>query len=83
MFVPWVAAFDIVEEAPVDLINNFEMARQKQLEQLDGPLLQSLGEQRVVSVSERVDGEVPGLVPAELRLVEQDTRINSATASAG
>ena len=36
------------------------------------PLLQGLGQQGVVGVGERPPGEVPGLVPAEVRLVEQD-----------
>ena len=36
------------------------------------PLLQRLGQQRVVRVGERPPGEVPGLVPSEVRLVEQD-----------
>ena len=45
---------------------------QQQLEQLDRPLLQGLGQQRVVGVGQRADGQVPRLVPAELGLVEQD-----------
>ena len=36
------------------------------------PLLQRLGQQRVVGVGERAHGQVPGLVPAEVGLVEQD-----------
>ena len=42
------------------------------LEELDRPLLQGLGQQRVVGVGQGADGQVPRLVPAELGLVEQD-----------
>ena len=67
MFVSGVAVSDLVEEAAIDLVNNFEMARQKQREQLDGPLLQSLGKQGMIGVCEGAIGEIPGLVPPELR----------------
>ena len=40
--------------------------------QRERPLLQRLGQQRVVGVGQRPLREVPRLVPAELRLVEQD-----------
>ena len=40
--------------------------------QRERPFLQGLGQQRVVRVGQRPLREVPGLVPAELRLVEQD-----------
>ena len=42
------------------------------LEQFDRPLFQGLGQQRVVGVGQRADGQVPGLVPAQLGLVEQN-----------
>src|SRR5215510_29273 len=71
MFVAWVAVSDVVEEAAIDLINNFEMAREQRLEQLDGPLLQGFGKQGMVGVSESALRQVPGLVPSELPLVEQ------------
>src|SRR5215510_1524467 len=47
------------------------MARDQYLEQLDGPLLQGLGKQGMVGVSESALRQVPGLVPPELPLVEQ------------
>ena len=40
--------------------------------QAQRPFLQRLGQQRVVGVGQRPPREVPGLVPAEVRLVEQD-----------
>src|SRR6201988_5053900 len=72
MFVPWVASANLVEETPIDLINDLEMARHQELEELDGPFLQSLGKQRVVGIGKRAYGEIPRLIPAEVRLVEQN-----------
>ena len=62
----------VVQEPAVDLVDDLQVPREQGLEQLDRPLLQGLGQQRVVGVGERADGQVPRLVPAELRLVEQD-----------
>ena len=63
---------DDVEEAAVDLVDDFELARQHHLEPGQRPLLQRLGQQRVVRVGERALGEVPRLVPPQLRVVQQD-----------
>ena len=64
---------DLVEQAPVDLEDDLEMAREQQLEPRQWPLLQRLGQERVIRVGERPSGEIPGLVPAEVRLVEQNS----------
>ena len=48
------------------------MTRQEQLEPRQRPFLQGLGQERVVGVGERPSGQVPGLVPAEARLVEEN-----------
>ena len=64
---------DLVEQAAVDLEDDLEMARQQHLEPRQRPLLQRLGQERVIRVGERPSGEIPGLVPAEVRLVEQDS----------
>ena len=66
------AAPDVVEQAAVDLEDDLEVARQQHLEPRERPFLERLGQQRVVRVRERPLGEVPGLVPSEVRLVEQD-----------
>src|SRR5262245_3799510 len=71
LFVSRIAVSDIVEEATIDLVNNFQMAWNERLEQLDGPFLQRLGKQRMIGVSQRALGKIPGLIPAELGLVEQ------------
>ena len=63
---------DVVEEAAVDFVDDFELPRQQRLEPRQRPFLQRFGQQRVVRVGERALREIPGLVPAELRVVEQD-----------
>src|SRR4029453_11303918 len=64
---------DLVDQEAVDLEDDLQMARQQYLEPRQGPLLQRLGQERVIRVGERLSGEIPGLVPAEVRLVEQDS----------
>ena len=56
----------------VDAVDDLEMARQQPLEQLDRPGLQRFRQQRVVGVGERGDGDLPGLVPAEIVQVDED-----------
>ena len=41
---------DGVQEAPVDLVDDLQVPGQEGLEQLDRPLLQGLGQERVVGV---------------------------------
>ena len=55
---------DVVEEAAVDLEDDLEVARQQHREPVERPLLERLGQQRVVGVGERPARQVPGLVPA-------------------
>ena len=62
----------VVEEAAVDFVDDLELPRQHRLEPRQRPLLQRFGQQRVVRVGERALREIPGLVPPELRLVEED-----------
>ena len=69
---PGIAGPDVVEQPAIDFVDDLQVARQQQLEPVDRPFLQRLGQQRVVRVRQRPLGEVPGLVPAEVRIVEQD-----------
>jgi hypothetical protein len=62
----------LLAEPAVDLQNDLQMPRQQHLEPAQRPSFQRLGQQRVVGVGERASGEVPCLVPSELRLIEQD-----------
>ena len=62
---------DLVEEAPVDFVDDLQVARQELAEQAHGPFLQRLGQQGVVGVGEGVPRHVPGGVPVHLVFVHQ------------
>ena len=72
VLVAGVARADVVEEAAIDLVDDLQVPGQSDLEEVDRPRLQRLGQQRVVGVGEGPDGQVPCLVPAEPGLIEQD-----------
>ncbi len=59
-------------EAVVDLVDDHQVARQQALEQRHRPALQRLRHQRVVGVPERALAQVPGVVPVEPLVVEED-----------
>ena len=61
-----------VEKPAVDLEDDLQVARQEHLEPADRPFLQRFGKERVIRVGQGSPGDVPGLVPAQLRIVEQD-----------
>ena len=69
---PGNCAAHLVEEAAVDLVDDLQVPRQRLAEQAQRPLLQRLGQQRVVGVAEGRDRDRPGLVPVEPPLVDQD-----------
>ena len=62
-----------VEEAAVDLEDDLEMPREQRAEEIDRPLLQRLGEQRVIRVGERRARHRPRFVPAERVLVHEQS----------
>ena len=70
-FVPREPGPNLVEKASVDFVDDFELPRQEAFKPRHRPLLERLGQQRVVGVSERSLRETPGLVPAKLGLVQQ------------
>ena len=58
--------------APRDLLHDLPDAGQQGLEQPLGPALQCLGQHGVVGIGHGVAGDVPGLVPAQARVVDED-----------
>ena len=56
----------------VDLVDDLELARQQLLKVVQRPLLKRLGKQRVVGVGQGASRQIPGLIPPQLRVVEQD-----------
>ena len=71
-FVAGKAPPHVIEEALVDLVDDLELSRQHLLEVAKRPFFQRLGQQRVVRVGQGPPRQVPRLLPAELRVVEQD-----------
>ena len=56
-----------------DLVDDLVHAGEELGERADGPLLQSLGQDSVVGVAHDLRHDVPGVVPLELLLVDEDT----------
>src|SRR6185312_2893109 len=71
-FIPGIAPPNLAQETAIDLINDFEMPGQGHLEERDGPPLERLRQKRVIRVGERALRDIPGLLPAEAGLVEQN-----------
>src|SRR5262249_10848935 len=61
---------DVVQQPPVDLVDNLQVTRQEHLEPDDRPFLERLGQKGMVRVCKSLLSDIPGLVPAELCLVE-------------
>ena len=62
----------VVQEAAIDLVDDLQLPRDERLEQLHRPLLQRFRQQGVVGVGERVQRDVPCLIPAQTRLIQQN-----------
>jgi len=60
-----------IEKTPVDLVDDFEMARQQLGEQRQRPGFQRLRQQGVVGVAKARHGEGPGCVPVEAAHIHQ------------
>ena len=55
-----------------DLVDDLVHAGEELGERADGPLLQSLGQDGVVGVAHNLRHDVPGVIPLELLLVDED-----------
>ena len=63
---------DLIEQPPVDFIDDFKEPRLQDLEPGDRPLLQRFGEKGVVRVCQGPLCDLPRLVPSEVCLVEKN-----------
>ena len=61
-----------VEEAAVDLEDDLEMPREQRAEEIDGPLLERLGQERVIRVGERRARDCPRFIPVERVLIHEE-----------
>lgn len=62
-----------LQMATIDLIDNFQVARQQMSEQVDWPSLQSLGKDGVVGVGTRAHADVPSLRVSEMKKIATTT----------
>ena len=61
----------IPHEPGVDLVDDLERARQQLLQHADRPLLERLGQDRVVGIAGRLRGDLPGLVPTDALAIDE------------
>ena len=64
---------DFVEEAPVNLVNDFQVARQHLAEHRQRPRLERLRQKRMVGVAEGSHGDPPRRLPVDVAIVHQQT----------
>ena len=61
------------EEAAIDLIDDFQMAGSNAGHQMHAPALERLGKQCVIGIGKSVAGDLPGALPFEAMLVDEQT----------
>ena len=63
---------NLLEETPVDFVDDLQVAREDALHHRDGPLFERLGEDGVVGVADGARREIPRLVPLHALLIDED-----------
>jgi hypothetical protein len=71
-FIPGEPDTNFLEQPAVDLVNDLQLPRKKNFEPCRRPFLQGLRQKCVVGVRQRFPGQIPGCVPPEVRIVQQD-----------
>src|SRR5215467_9581051 len=72
-FVTWESYSYFIEQPTINLVNDFELPWEKTLKPPCRPLLQGLGQQGMIGISQSFPGQLPSLVPSEVRVVDQDS----------
>src|SRR4029077_1908226 len=72
-FIPRETTPNLVDQAPVNLKDDFQMTREHVLKPRERPFLESFGQQRMVRVCKCIFCDVPGRLPSEMRVVKQDS----------
>jgi len=61
-------------DAPThNIVDYLQVPREQVLQQRNGPLLESFGENSVVGEEERVGDDLPGLIPRNVFLIDENT----------
>ena len=71
-FVAGEADARLVKMPAVDLVDNFQMTWQQAFEPFQRPFFQCFGQQRMVGIRQCPLRQIPGLVPTEMRVVQQN-----------
>src|SRR5580700_10228323 len=66
-------ASNLIEQTPIDLVDDLQVTREHDLKPCQGPFFQGFREQCMVGVSEGLCCDVPCLYPSKMRLVQQNT----------
>ena len=72
LVVAGITLTHVVQEAAVDLVDDLEVPRQELAEERQRPLLERLGQQRVVRVAAGSLRDCPGLIPVHRVLVHEE-----------
>ena len=72
-FVTGESCSNAIEQAAVDLVNDFELTREHMFKPFHRPFLQCFGQQRVVRISEGPHCDIPRLVPSQVCFIQQNS----------
>ena len=72
LLIARIFLLDLDHKAAVDLLDDLVYTGKQAGEQLDGPLLQSLRHNGVIRVGAGLRGHLPGLIPLQAFLIDQD-----------
>ena len=73
LIVAGIPLTHVVQETTIDLVDDFQVPRQRFAEERHGPLLEGLRQKRVVRVAAGLPGNRPGLIPVHRVLVHEET----------
>merc|ERR1712127_1133390 len=74
LVVTWVSLLQFLNVEVIDVVDQLQMSWQQSSNELDGPLLESLRQDRMVGVGEGMVANVPCLLEAQLLLINQDSK---------
>src|SRR5215472_9507390 len=64
---------DLIEKPAINLVNDLQLPGQKGFKPRNRPLLERFRQESVVGVGQGFSCKIPGLIPAEVRVVQQNT----------
>ena len=71
--VPGETLADVLQESPVDFVNDLQLPRHQDFKPFHRPLLQSFRQQRVIGICQCPPGQAPCVVPAQVSVIQQNS----------